>query len=44
MGRVFDMTKSYTSLLSLLSALTLAAAVLMLFLPAYPVQERWESS
>ncbi|MCZ2074931.1 MAG: MFS transporter [Bryobacterales bacterium] len=36
MGRVFDVTQSYSSLLTVLSALTLVAAMLMLFLPAYP--------
>ena len=32
MGKVFDVTESYSSLLTLLSAMTLAAAALMLFL------------
>jgi len=42
MGKVFDATQSYSSLLTLLSALTLVAAVLMLFLPAYPLQPQQE--
>lgn len=42
MGKVFDMTQSYGPLLTLLSALMLAAAVLMLFAPAYPDQKRQE--
>jgi predicted MFS family arabinose efflux permease len=42
MGKVFDVTNSYSSLLTLLSAVTLAAAILMLFLPAYPAQKRQE--
>jgi MFS family permease len=41
MGKVFDMTRSYASLLTLLSAVTLAAALLMLLLPAYSVR-KWE--
>lgn len=41
MGRVFDLTASYTALLSLLSLATLAAAALALTLPAYP---RWHAS
>lgn len=40
MGKVFDMTRSYSLLLSLLSGVTLAAAVLMLFLPAYPAGKK----
>ena len=36
MGKVFDVTKSYQSLLVVLSILTLGAAMLMLFLPRYP--------
>lgn len=40
MGRVFDLTQSYSSLLTVLSALTLVAAMLMLFLPAYPQAQR----
>jgi MFS family permease len=36
MGRVFDLTGSYTALLWILSALTLAAGLLALALPAYP--------
>jgi hypothetical protein len=40
MGKVFNVTQSYSSLLTLLSALTLAASALLLFLPRYPVQER----
>lgn len=39
MGKVFDVTQSYSSLLTWLSALTLAAGLLLLFLPRYPVQE-----
>lgn len=35
MGRVFDMTRSYGSMLLLLSAMTLASAFLMLLLPPY---------
>jgi predicted MFS family arabinose efflux permease len=37
MGKVFDATKSYGVLLAILSVVTLAAAGLMLLLPAYPV-------
>ena len=44
MGKVFDVTESYGPLLTLLSVLTLAAAVLMLFLPAYPAGGRQESA
>ena len=40
MGKVFDMTNSYGSLLTLLSAVTLASAALMLFLPAYPSERQ----
>jgi predicted MFS family arabinose efflux permease len=36
MGRVFDSTGSYVSLLTLLSGATLASAVLLLLLPRYP--------
>lgn len=36
MGRFFDATHSYTSLLLLLATMTLAAAVLTLLLPRYP--------
>jgi hypothetical protein len=36
MGRVFDATGSYATLLLVLAAQTLPAAVLALFLPAYP--------
>jgi MFS family permease len=36
MGRVFDTTGSYATLLIVLAAQTLLAAVLALFLPAYP--------
>jgi MFS family permease len=43
MGKVFDMTKSYNSLLTSLSVATLAAAVLMLFLPSYPDEIRHAS-
>lgn len=42
MGKVFDLTKSYTSLLMVLGAVTLIAAVLMLFLPAYPAEKGGE--
>jgi MFS family permease len=35
MGKVFDLTKSYSSLLTVLSGITVAGAVLMLFLPPY---------
>jgi predicted MFS family arabinose efflux permease len=38
MGKVFDLTNSYSSLLMILSGVTVAAAVLMLFFPAYPDQ------
>ena len=44
MGKVFDVTESYGPLLTLLSVLTLAAAVLMLFFPAYPAGGRQESA
>jgi hypothetical protein len=37
MGKAFDVTGSYASLLMILSVTTLAAAVLLLLLPAY----RW---
>ncbi len=37
MGKVFDATGSYGSLLALLSGATLTAAVLLLLLPGYPV-------
>jgi MFS family permease len=37
MGKAFDATRSYAALLSQLALLTLAAAVLMLFLPRYRV-------
>jgi predicted MFS family arabinose efflux permease len=37
MGKAFDATRSYQALLSQLALLTLAAAVLMLFLPRYRV-------
>jgi MFS family permease len=36
MGKAFDATGSYVSLLTLLSATTLGAAVLLLWLPRYP--------
>jgi MFS family permease len=36
MGRVFDATNSYATLLMILSALTAVSAVFMLILPAYP--------
>ena len=36
MGRVFDVTSSYATLLTILSAVTTMSAVLMLFLPRYP--------
>jgi MFS family permease len=36
MGRVFDLTGSYSTLLTLLAAQTLAAALLALLLPRYP--------
>jgi len=39
MGKAFDMTGSYAALLSRLALLTLAAASLMLLLPAYPSGE-----
>ena len=35
MGRAFDLTGSYTALLTVLSAATLAVALLMLLLPRY---------
>lgn len=35
MGRAFDLTHSYRSLLLILGVLTIAAAALMLFMPAY---------
>jgi cyanate permease len=37
MGKAFDVTHSYQTLLSQLALLTLAAAALMLFLPRYNV-------
>jgi len=37
MGKAFDVTRSYQVLLSQLALLTLAAALLMLFLPRYRV-------
>ena len=37
LGRAFDVTGSYSSLLSLLAAVLALAAVLNLFLPKYPV-------
>lgn len=40
MGKVFDVTSSYASLLGILSGLTLASAVLILLLPAYPENRR----
>lgn len=40
MGKVFDLTRSYTSLLTVLAAVTLAAGALMLLVPAYPTQKR----
>jgi predicted MFS family arabinose efflux permease len=43
MGKVFDITNSYGSLLMLLSVATLAAAVLMLFLPSCPEKMRHPS-
>ena len=36
MGKVFDLTGSYTSLLGILSAQTLFSGMLALLLPAYP--------
>jgi hypothetical protein len=36
MGRVFDLTGSYISLLAVLAAQTLAAGLLSLLLPRYP--------
>ena len=39
MGRAFDLTGSYASLLSLLSVSTLACAALFLGMPEYPVAE-----
>jgi cyanate permease len=36
MGRVFDATGSYTSLLAILAGQTLVAGALALLLPAYP--------
>ena len=36
MGRVFDITGSYVSLLAILAAQTLVSAVLCFFLPSYP--------
>ena len=38
MGKAFDVTGSYTSLLTILSGLTLIAALLMLALPAYSLK------
>jgi MFS family permease len=40
MGKAFDATGSYQTLLSSLSILTLAAGALMLLLPKYPVTQR----
>jgi predicted MFS family arabinose efflux permease len=39
MGKAFDATGSYTSLLTILAAVTLIAAAMMLLLPRYPA--RW---
>jgi hypothetical protein len=36
MGRVFDATSSYATLLTILSAATAVSALLMLLLPGYP--------
>jgi cyanate permease len=36
MGKAFDATGSYQSLLTLLSVATLGSAALLLLLPAYP--------
>ena len=41
MGRAFDLTGSYTSMLTGLSALTLASAGLYLWLPRYPELDHW---
>ena len=38
MGKAFDATGSYTSLLTILAAVTLIAAASMLPLPRYPVR------
>ena len=38
MGKAFDATGSYTSLLTILAAVTLIAAASMLLLPRYPVR------
>ncbi|MEO8126902.1 MAG: MFS transporter [Bryobacteraceae bacterium] len=40
MGKAFDATGSYTSLLSILAAVTVAAAASMLLLPQYPARPR----
>jgi MFS family permease len=40
MGRVFDATKTYTGLLSVLVALTAASAICTILLPAYPSETR----
>jgi MFS family permease len=42
MGKVFDATRSYGLLLTILSVATLAAAGLMLLMPAYPGSKREE--
>ena len=44
MGKVFDATRSYTLLLTLLSAVTLGAAALTLFLPRYPDTQHSEKA
>jgi cyanate permease len=38
MGKVFDATGSYTSLLTTMSAVTLVSAAMLLALPRYPAQ------
>jgi predicted MFS family arabinose efflux permease len=43
MGRVFDATSSYASLLVFLSSITAISALLMLLLPRYPVLPDMES-
>jgi len=40
MGKAFDATGSYQTLLSILSLLTLAAGALMFLLPSYPMPQR----
>ena len=40
MGRFFDATRSYGSLLLILSAMTFVSALLTLLLPAYPAERR----